>query len=134
MSPKRVSSYIASLSERLATRARKLRHRLGHYLIGLPAPTLLGGDARALHERLQQPGIECPRCRQLIPVDIFGLLSAAPVICPNRLCGLRLEVDGRASHESLATLQAHLEKLKGIQNAAAPGIRWRSSVGKLLRP
>jgi hypothetical protein len=59
-------------------------------------------NLRQIKNRLGNPGLECPNCKQLIKISIQSLLSGLPIPCPH--CGLELSVDKNKSKETLEIL------------------------------
>ena len=43
------------------------------------------------------PGIECPHCRNFIPISIKQMLELSYIFCPT--CGFRMDIDEKKKKE-----------------------------------
>lgn len=64
----------------------------------------------------QPPGIQCPRCGNLIPASIQQVLFANNLLCPT--CGLRLNIDKNKSEKALKILAKVEEAQLRVENAS----------------
>lgn len=110
------------------------RTRLGTWLLGRDMAAPQPSAAGLLSAGMRRPGVDCPRCGTLITVSIANLLSGEPTVCPNALCGLRLEVDHDKSGEALAALGRHVETLRDIRESESTSpplqptnLKWRGA-------
>jgi transcription elongation factor Elf1 len=67
----------------------------------------------AFKEKFSHPGLDCPRCGVLIPMDFSMLLSNKPIKCQN--CNLKLEVNSEESKDSIKALNKVLKEKKNLE-------------------
>lgn len=121
----RVRTWSHAMLGLLRSRWSNWKIRLGTWLLGRDMAAPQPSAADVLSAGMRRPGVGCPRCGTLIAVTIANLLSGEPTVCPNVLCGLRLEVDREKSSDALAALATHVDALHNICELESPRLQFQ---------